>query len=259
MEVFLQIPSHLRKRLIDALKARMIIAPYSLISVRSALGIKTGGEEIVAGLKDLNKMGFDAQSTAMWINSLEDAILRSPRPDLVWSGPEVPGLNARDTRRVYEELLGSAKRSIWASSYAFFDGQKAFEIVAKRMEEIKGLQVTLLLNIQRKKGDKTSSEGVVRKYTENFWSKDWPGSIRPAVYYDPRSLEIEGPTGVLHAKALVIDGEVAFVTSANLTEAALDRNIELGLVVRDRALAMSISTHFQALIDNKLLSRLPKS
>ena len=57
---------------------------------------------------------------------------------------------------------------------------------------------------------------------------DWPGASKPAVYYDPRSLDPSGPTGVLHAKAVVVDGEAVFVTSANLTEAALDRNIELG-------------------------------
>ena len=30
-------------------------------------------------------------------------------PDLVWSGPEMPGLPARDTRQVYEELLGGPR------------------------------------------------------------------------------------------------------------------------------------------------------
>jgi phosphatidylserine/phosphatidylglycerophosphate/cardiolipin synthase-like enzyme len=45
---------------------------------------------------------------------------------------------------------------------------------------------------------------------------------------------------VLHAKAVVADDEAVFVTSANLTEAAFDRNIELGLLVLDRALALSI-------------------
>jgi phosphatidylserine/phosphatidylglycerophosphate/cardiolipin synthase-like enzyme len=47
----------------------------------------------------------------------------------------------------------------------------------------------------------------------------------------------------------VADDEVVFVTSANLTEAALDRNIEVGLLVRDRALALSVSSHFRGLID----------
>lgn len=58
---------------------------------------------------------------------------------------------------------------------------------------------------------------------------------------------------MLHAKAVVADDELVLVTSANLTEAALDRNIELGLLVRDRALAATVSRHFQVLIDRELL------
>jgi phosphatidylserine/phosphatidylglycerophosphate/cardiolipin synthase-like enzyme len=38
------------------------------------------------------------------------------------------------------------------------------------------------------------------------------------VYYDPRALDLEGPGGVLHAKAVVADDEKVFITSANLTE-----------------------------------------
>ena len=44
------------------------------------------------------------------------------------------------------------------------------------------------------------------------------------------------------------DDEVVFVTSANLTEAALDRNIEVGLLVRDRALDATVSSHFQGVV-----------
>lgn len=72
-----------------------------------------------------------------------------------------------------------------------------------------------------------------------------------------RALDPEHPSGVLHAKAVVADDETVFVTSANLTEAALDRNIELGLLVRDRALALSVSAHFRGLIDRGLLLALP--
>ena len=53
------------------------------------------------------------------------------------------------------------------------------------------------------------------------------------------------------------DDEAVFVTSANLTEAALDRNIEVGLLVRDHALAVTLTSHFQGLIDQRLLSPLP--
>jgi len=72
-------------------------------------------------------------------------------------------------------------------------------------------------------------------------------------------MEQQGPGGVLHAKAVVTDEEAVFVTSANLTEAALDRNFELGLLVRDRSLAASVASHFRTLIDRKLLSPLPET
>jgi phosphatidylserine/phosphatidylglycerophosphate/cardiolipin synthase-like enzyme len=154
-------------------------------------------------------------------------------------------------------LLGTAERSIWASTYAFFDGPKAFEVLAKRMEIKPALRVTLLLNIQRKRGDTTASEQLVRKFADHFWKTDWPGATRPSVFYDPRALDPEGPGGVLHAKAVVADDEAVFVTSANLTEAALDRNIELGVLVRDRAFALAVGGYFRSLIDRDLLKPLP--
>jgi phosphatidylserine/phosphatidylglycerophosphate/cardiolipin synthase-like enzyme len=67
----------------------------------------------------------------------------------------------------------------------------------------------------------------------------------------------EGPGRVLHAKAVVTDEEAVFITSANLTEAALDRNIELGVLIRDRALALTVSGYFQVLIDHGLVKPLP--
>ena len=62
---------------------------------------------------------------------------------------------------------------------------------------------------------------------------------------------------MLHTKAVVADEEAVFVTSANFTEAALDRNIELGLLVRDRTLAASVVCHFRGLIDREMLGLLP--
>jgi phosphatidylserine/phosphatidylglycerophosphate/cardiolipin synthase-like enzyme len=158
---------------------------------------------------------------------------------------------------VYEELLGSAERSVWASTYAFFDGPRAFDVLARRMDEKPTLWVILLLNIQRRRGDTTAIDHLVRRFADRFWTTDWPGAKRPTVFYDPRALEPDGPSGVLHAKAIVADDEAVFLTSANLTEAALDRNIELGLLVRDGALALNVTRHFRALIDRGLLLPLP--
>jgi phosphatidylserine/phosphatidylglycerophosphate/cardiolipin synthase-like enzyme len=255
----LDLPPHLRERLASALSAGLLGPSSSSVMFGSVMGRVDDVEEIRAALSELGDLGMSGTGAAAWIRSAARAAARSPRPDLVWSGPEVAGLHARDTRRVYEELLGGAHRSIWASTYAFFDGPRAFEVLAGRMDACPDLRVTLLLNVQRKWGDRTSSDHLVRAFTDHFWSRDWPGTRRPAVFYDPRALDPERPGGVLHAKAVVADEEAVFVTSANLTEAALDRNIELGVLIRDRAFALSIAQFFQGLIDRELLRPLPQA
>ena len=257
IEALLDLPSHLRDRLASALESGLLGSTPSSASLESVMGHRDDVEGLVAALLELGQLGVQGPAAAAWLRTVAQVAGRTPKPDLVWSGPEVPGLYARDTRRVYEELLGSAERSIWASTYVFFEGPKAFEVLARRMETRPGLRVTLLLNIQRKKSDSTASEELVRRFADHFWRTDWPGASRPTVFYDPRALDLEGPSGVLHSKAVVADEEAVFVTSANLTEAALDRNIELGILVRNRALALTICTYFQTLIDQRLLKLLP--
>lgn len=251
------LPSHLRRRLEGALDTGLLSTSSSPATLRSVLGLREGGDELSEDLNALERMGISGRAAAAWLRAVDSARNRSPAPDLVWSGPKVPGLHARDTRRVYEELLGGAERSVWASTYVFFDGPQAFAVLAGRMDANPELQVTLMLNIQRSRGDTTAADQLVRRFADRFWTSDWPGEARPRVYYDPRSLDLDGPVGVLHAKAVVADGGTVFLTSANLTDAALDRNVELGVLIRDRALAASVTSHFQGLIDSEALRPLP--
>jgi phosphatidylserine/phosphatidylglycerophosphate/cardiolipin synthase-like enzyme len=257
LDTLLSLPPHLRTQLKAALQSGLVAPPYSPTALRAATSIAERSDEVISALAELERAGTAGTGVVPLLEALDQAESRFPRPDLVWSGPEVPGLFARDTRRVYEELLGSAERSVWASTFAFFDGPKAFEVLSRRMDNVEALEVTLLLNIARKWGDTSSRDELVRRFADRFWGTDWPGQRRPSVFYDPRSLEEGRPAGVLHAKAVVKDDYTVFITSANLTEAALDRNIELGLLVRDSALALTVVSHFRGLVERRLLSPLP--
>jgi phosphatidylserine/phosphatidylglycerophosphate/cardiolipin synthase-like enzyme len=257
IEGLLAVPPHVRERLACALESGLLDVAPSTAALRSVVGGLVETEPVTRALAELSGLGVRGAAAAAWLRTMNKERASAPQTDLVWSGPEVPGLHARDTRRVYEELLGSAEHTLWVSTFAFFEGPKAFEVLARRMETAPGIQVTVLLNIQRKRGDTTAAEHLVRAFADRFWSVEWPGPSRPRVFYDPRALAPEGPSGVLHAKAVVADDEAVFVTSANLTEAGWDRNIELGLLVRDRALAGSIVAHFHGLIERGLLRVLP--
>lgn len=257
IDALIDLPDSLRRRLASALDTGAIAAPYSEPAVVAALGTSESAGLIVEALHAMSQVGVRDRGVAAWLRALDRVVDRQRHPDLVWTGPQVQGVHARATRQVYDELLGSAKRRIWASTYAYFDGPRAFETIASRVDAIEHLDVLLLLNIRRPPHDTSPADQIVRAFTDRFWRSDWPGKRRPRVYYDPRSLEAGRPSGVMHAKAVVIDDEAVFITSANLTEAALDSNIELGLLVRERTLTRSVARHFQALVDQKWVLRLP--
>ena len=258
IEDFLELPSHRRRRLADALDAQFLDLSSSPDAVWATLGLSDDDiKRVMAALREWQRLEISSAAAAAWIRSLEQVVARVAAPDFVWSGPKVPGLYSRDTRQVYEELMGTARQSIWASTYAYFDGPRAFETLAHRMDAVPSLEVTLLLNIGRRRGDTTAADHLVRRFADRFWGEDWPGSSRPRVYYDPRSVELDGPTSALHAKVVVADAEIVFITSANLTEAALDRNIEMGLLLRDRTVAATVLSYFRGLIDLGRICVLP--
>ncbi len=256
IEPLLALPAHVRERLAQALRTGLLGPPYDEAAVSGLLG---GGEldGVAACLGEFDARGIPGAAVALALEAAGVAAASASRPELVWSGPEVPGLHARDTARVYEELIQGARRSLWISTFTYYDGPKAFKSLAQRMDAVPDLGVRLLVNIGRRWGDQTQAPQLVSAFAERLWKHEWPGTRRPAVYYDPRALDPAAAGAVLHAKAIVADDEIAFVTSANLTEAAFERNIEAGVLSRDRALATALALHFQTLIDRGLLVALP--
>jgi phosphatidylserine/phosphatidylglycerophosphate/cardiolipin synthase-like enzyme len=65
-----------------------------------------------------------------------------------------------------------------------------------------------------------------------------------------------GGYGSVHAKCSVADGRIAFITSANLTVAALERNMELGVLVRGDRLPKQLHNHLKALVTTGTIIKL---
>lgn len=258
MEPLLALPSHLRSRLIRALETGRLRAPYPASTLRAVLsGEAPEVEGVRSALIGLNARGIDGRAAAFALELARSEAGRVDRPTLVWSGPGDHRLQSRQTNVVYEELLDEAEHRIWISTYALFDGPRLFKTLAQRMDGSPALEVTLLLNIGRKAGNTTKAEDLVASFANNLWAKEWPGHRRPDVFYDPRSLHLPHPEGVLHAKAVVVDERAAFIGSANLTEAAFERNFEAGVLSRDRSLAASLARHFRTLVEHGKVEPLP--
>lgn len=215
--------------------------------------------DVATDLQRLTAGGVPAAAAALDLLADErDAVQGvSDCVDLVWSGPEAHGSLNRDTSVVVRELFERAKRSILVASYVFSDGEKASEIflpLAQRLDAGESLDVSFFVNIERKRSDPRPSAEIVQEFSAHFRANVWPGRKLPALFYDPRALDPRvGPRACLHAKCVVIDDEVAFVTSANFTEAAQIRNIEVGTLVRDSAFAKRLAAQFKGLVPGRWL------
>jgi phosphatidylserine/phosphatidylglycerophosphate/cardiolipin synthase-like enzyme len=177
---------------------------------------------------------------------------------LVWSGPEVPGAQSRDTGVLVDELFSTAEKSVLVAGFAVAQGKRIFRTLAERMHKLPDLQVRLFLNVSIPYSDSTPDVELLKRFTDKFRLEEWPGPTPPEVYYDGRALAVgTSEHASLHAKCIVVDEHKVLVTSANFTEAAQLRNIEAGVFLVNTNLARSLVRQFEAIITSELLVRLP--
>jgi len=191
------------------------------------------------------------------LRSLPERVLaEADAIELVTSGPDVAGMT-RDTGVVLRELFAGAEQRVLVVGFAVHQGREIFAALADRMRHRPDLIARLCLDIRRAPGDKTKADSLLRRFAERFIGQEWPGPRLPDLFYDPRSLaEGEAYRASLHAKCVVVDGVRALIGSANLTEAAQLRNIEVGVVVSG-LIAAATERHFEALIASGHLQPLP--
>ena len=60
--------------------------------------------------------------------------------------------------------------------------------------------------------------------------------------------------GSVHAKVAVSDTRVCFITSANLTGYAMERNMEAGVLISGGPIPALMECHLRSLVDTKVVS-----
>ena len=170
---------------------------------------------------------------------------------LVWSGPERGARETRETSVVIQELFHAAREELLIATYAIHDGDVVFHDLAQRMQHRPALRVRIVLHVH------WSPQGAAHAIHDAWhaFAAQWPsGARRPALFYDDRSVKGDGhKRASMHAKFVVADDERAFVTSANFTEAAQERNVEAGVLIEQPAFARALRQHVDTLIEQRLL------
>ena len=248
------------REIVAALTAGRLKPPFTAAALQQFCS--GAGESFIAPeMQRLADEGMRIDHLALLLDSLAAAYSTRPEVrdpvDLVWSGPETPGIANRDTGVVVRELFANANEYVLVAGYAIYQGREVFRALANRMTQLPELKVRMFLNVHRGHRDTTKDFELIREFAHKFKTTEWPCGRLPEVYYDPRSLEADqAKRSSMHAKCIVIDRKLAFVSSANFTEAAQVRNIEVGALIKSERFAIRLVEHFDALGSAGLLLQL---
>jgi phosphatidylserine/phosphatidylglycerophosphate/cardiolipin synthase-like enzyme len=246
------------RALASAIRTGRLSPPFSGAALERYMSTGTA-EPVADSLQLMHKLSGSAVATAHSLELLSGALTQtesiSDLFDLVTTSPEANGVVNRDTSVVVSDLFRNARESVLLAGYAVYQGQKVFEALARRMEEVPTMAVRLYLDIQRKPGDTTCDSELVRRFTGQFRTAQWPAGKRvPEIYYYPASLATDRRAcAALHAKCIVVDERSVYISSANFTEAAQRRNIEVGILVNSADLAGRVTRFFGALVEAREL------
>jgi cardiolipin synthase len=168
-----------------------------------------------------------------------------PAINIVWTGPASGSFSARRIDQFLYDLLEGAQRRILLVTFAAHRIPRLTE--GLKAAHARGVQVTMLLETEDDSAGQLSFDAV--KAFGNLPINEidvlqWPRNSRET--------NAAGRPGKLHAKCAVVDDAV-LVGSANLTDDAFNRNMEMGLTTRDPRLADQVVAHFRELQSSGVL------
>jgi len=238
------------ERLREGLRSGTLRAPLTRASL-IAFGVKGQLDALVSNL------GGHAQSACV---SAIDCVLAErikhsrPTPELVWTGPEGTHAAARDTAVVLRALFESARTRVVLAGYSFREAESVLAPLHAVMLEHQ-VQAMFFVNVEQPSMP-VDEVAYGQQQLQAFADGNWPfGPPFPEIYCDRRALRPGrgGEFCSLHAKCVAVDGERAFVSSANFTTRAQERNIEVGVLLHEAAFASQLERQWLSLIEANLV------
>jgi phosphatidylserine/phosphatidylglycerophosphate/cardiolipin synthase-like enzyme len=172
---------------------------------------------------------------------------RSPQLDLVWTGPETARSSTRSTAIVLREMFERARRSVVIAGFSFDHTEQIFAPLHAVMRE-HGVRVRMFVHVAQDAVRESDAESALRTLLTNQARHLWPfGPPEPDIFHDARVLD-RSEWLSLHAKCVVVDERETLLTSANFTERAHERNVEMGVHVLDMDFAGRVAAHWHSLV-----------
>ena len=213
---------------------------YQLVSTPAA---RAGLDRLIDAWKQSGISGDVLAGVLVGAAYARQRALSESTVDLVWTGPTTPFVATRRTEQVLLDLIRNVKSELFLVSFVAYDVPSVVD--ALNAAGARGVQIQILLETSASHGGSLSVDPVatMRRCVPSAALYIWVD--RPAPFTEGR----------VHAKVAVADDSVAFLTSANLTAHAMEKNIEAGVLIQGGTIPRSLKRHLEALIDTRQLQR----
>jgi len=159
----------------------------------------------------------------------------------VWSGPKTSSVPLRRTEQALIEVINASKESILIVSFAVYKINSIIQALIEAYE--RKVDIKVILETPESGVDKIDYD-TINALGEELIDKTkiyfWPLEMRPK--------DAKGNAGSFHAKCALADKKILLISSANLTQYALELNMELGVLIKRGTFPNIIAEHFDALI-----------
>jgi phosphatidylserine/phosphatidylglycerophosphate/cardiolipin synthase-like enzyme len=167
---------------------------------------------------------------------------REQSTELVWTGPTTPFVSARRTEQALLQVIASARSTLFITSFVAYDISSI--VAAFNAASGRGVSISMLLESSHEHGGSIGLDviGKMRNLVPAARLYRWLN--KPDEFADGR----------VHAKVAVADSKVCFITSANLTGYAMERNMEAGILVSGGPIPRALDEHLRALVNIGVVS-----
>lgn len=194
-----------------------------------------------AGIGDATIAAMLRAARAMQLSEPRESV------ELVWTGPNAPSAALFRTEQTLLEMISATERHLLIVTFAAYKVDAVRDGLRAALK--RGVHVDLVLEQSERDGGKVTFDpaaALAASGHDRLRVHVWPRECRPT--------SADGRYGSLHAKCAVADDRVLLVSSANLTEFALELNMELGLRVERGDAPRRVREHFADLIRRGVLT-----
>jgi phosphatidylserine/phosphatidylglycerophosphate/cardiolipin synthase-like enzyme len=164
--------------------------------------------------------------------------------ELVWTGPTTPFVSARRTEQALLQVINAAEQTLFITSFVAYDVSTI--VKALNAANDRGVVISMLLELSQDHGGSITFDAIGKM----------KALVPSAKLYAWRDKAEQFSGGSVHAKVAIADGVICFVTSANLTGHAMDKNMEAGILLSGGSIPEMLSKHLTALTELNLIQPL---